>query len=645
MNATLSKRKSNELVQNNKTNTQASQSVFSDNRKSVIQQKKLQNLQKNSNSSIQLKPKKDANGLPADLKQGMEATTGVSLDHVKVHYNSPKPAQLQAHAYAQGSDIHLASGQEQHLPHELGHVVQQAKGQVSPTTIVDGQTINDSPALESQADSLGEEAMQLKSKDNKPTIKTKSNGVKQLQTGALGLSQGSLEEEEETTAGKIEGYIEKAQTATDVSSKGAGLGSEDASTGIEAGGSILGFIGGFAKYKQADGKLEKMEAVFSQVSDASAGASGIASLIGKAGGKGGEETGAIGGVFSSGCATIATGFSIIQKLVKEDKISKGEAANLGIDSLSAIKDVVSSIADLMDVFTKAPAGLVAANPALQIAISTCKIIMDTFYLYESYNQKNLMTKRQEELLEKAGAKSAVYDKASEAYRKRDARIANKKYVIRMDEKRLAEIDENSEEGIRLTERIETLTQDCDDIANETVSSIPFEQIEEYSVAKELRYINQKRIIRQSIHVTTSIAKIAGSIATLTGAGALVGAGLSGAASATEGGMVAIRTGKQKARDRRARKEAKGKSAGLLLKRFDASKSSMAKKAERLNKVKFIIKKAVTLSLERPKDESAVAGLENYVKATGVNTGRLYSKNGQADEQIKLMFEAMSQREM
>lgn len=34
-------------------------------------------------------------------------------------------ANLQAHAYAQGAGIHLAPGQEQHVPHEAWHVVQQ----------------------------------------------------------------------------------------------------------------------------------------------------------------------------------------------------------------------------------------------------------------------------------------------------------------------------------------------------------------------------------------------------------------------------------------------------------------------------------------------------------------------------------------
>ncbi|ATF92306.1 Uncharacterised protein [Cedecea neteri] len=101
-------------------------------------------------------------GLPDNLKSGMENLSGMSLDHVRVHYNSAKPAAVQAHAYAQGSNIHLASGQEKHLPHELGHVVQQAQGRVSPTTTVAGMAVNDNPGLEHEADVLGAKALRGK---------------------------------------------------------------------------------------------------------------------------------------------------------------------------------------------------------------------------------------------------------------------------------------------------------------------------------------------------------------------------------------------------------------------------------------------------------------------------------------------------
>ncbi len=87
-----------------------------------------------ADNSVQRAPEIVNNtGLPDTLKTGMEGLSGLSLDDVKVHYNSPKPAAIQAHAYAQGTDIHMAPGQEKHLPHEAWHVVQQKQGRVRPT--------------------------------------------------------------------------------------------------------------------------------------------------------------------------------------------------------------------------------------------------------------------------------------------------------------------------------------------------------------------------------------------------------------------------------------------------------------------------------------------------------------------------------
>ncbi len=105
-------------------------------------------------------PKPNNTGLPDNLKSGIENLSGYSMDDVKVHYNSDKPAQLNAHAYAQGSDIHLAPGQEKHLPHEAWHVVQQAQGRVKPTMQMKGEVpVNDDKGLEQEADIMGAKAI------------------------------------------------------------------------------------------------------------------------------------------------------------------------------------------------------------------------------------------------------------------------------------------------------------------------------------------------------------------------------------------------------------------------------------------------------------------------------------------------------
>lgn len=99
-------------------------------------------------------------GIPDPLKNGIENLSGYSLNDVKVHYNSSQPAALQAHAYAQGSDIHIAPGQEKHLPHEAWHVVQQKQGRVKPTAQLKGKTpLNDDAGLEKEADVMGAKAL------------------------------------------------------------------------------------------------------------------------------------------------------------------------------------------------------------------------------------------------------------------------------------------------------------------------------------------------------------------------------------------------------------------------------------------------------------------------------------------------------
>ncbi|NRD75146.1 DUF4157 domain-containing protein [Shewanella sp. VB17] len=136
--------------------------TIADNRSQTQQLMQLKdNLEDEEKLSQQapIQRKDNRTGLPDKLKSGMENLSGMSLNHVNVHYNSPKPAAVQAHAYAQGSDIHLGAGQEQHLPHELGHVVQQAQGRVQATTSIAGMAVNDNASLESEATSMGDKAL------------------------------------------------------------------------------------------------------------------------------------------------------------------------------------------------------------------------------------------------------------------------------------------------------------------------------------------------------------------------------------------------------------------------------------------------------------------------------------------------------
>ncbi|MEM0942108.1 MAG: DUF4157 domain-containing protein [Bacteroidota bacterium] len=113
-------------------------------------------------------PSANNTGMSDTLKTGLEHLSGMSLDEIKVYYNSKKPAQFQAHAYAQGTDIHLGPGKEKHLPHEAWHVVQQKQGKVKPTLKLQGVNINDDAVLEREADVMGKKAMQTSTLQKKP---------------------------------------------------------------------------------------------------------------------------------------------------------------------------------------------------------------------------------------------------------------------------------------------------------------------------------------------------------------------------------------------------------------------------------------------------------------------------------------------
>lgn len=165
---------------NNKKNSFKKSFELVDNRPETFVQHKLQAMTDNNSTRHQqfIKKKTNHTGLPDNLKSGIENLSGYSMDDVKVHYNSDKPAQLKAHAFAQGTDIHVGPQQEIHLPHEARHVVQQKQGRVkSSMQMGDKLNINDDAGLEDEADIMGAKAnvmgisspsMQLKKNSPQP---------------------------------------------------------------------------------------------------------------------------------------------------------------------------------------------------------------------------------------------------------------------------------------------------------------------------------------------------------------------------------------------------------------------------------------------------------------------------------------------
>lgn len=126
--------------------------------------------QQNKHNVLAVQKKANNTGMPDKLKSGIESISGYDMSDVNVHYNSAKPAQLNALAYAQGTNIHVAPGQEKHVPHEAWHVVQQKQGRVKPTIQMKaGIQVNDDPGLENEADVMGAKALQINNNDEAPS--------------------------------------------------------------------------------------------------------------------------------------------------------------------------------------------------------------------------------------------------------------------------------------------------------------------------------------------------------------------------------------------------------------------------------------------------------------------------------------------
>jgi len=217
---------------------------FADNRANSNDIEDLQNNidnSENAQSISQLQKKVDnSKPLPEDLKEGVEQLSGQDMSDVKVNYNSNKPQQLDAHAYANGNEIEIAPGQEKHLPHEAWHVVQQKQNKVKPTDKTkSGELINDEQLLEDESDRMGNKALEYsspikenikKSKNVSPIFqlakdekkKKKSDEEKKEDEEKENLDKKDVKKEEEKKEAKkedVEGKEEKDKKAEEEEKK------------------------------------------------------------------------------------------------------------------------------------------------------------------------------------------------------------------------------------------------------------------------------------------------------------------------------------------------------------------------------------------------------------------------------------------
>ena len=196
--ATKNKQNSNDQSSFDKNENTSSKKL------NALDQKSKNHSENSGLARLQEKANGNNTGLPDNLKFGMETISGISLDDVKVNYNSDKPSALGAHAFARGNEIHLGGGQEKHLSHEAWHVVQQKQGRVNSTQEINGTSINDDSALESEATKMGAKALSSSGVVNQNSLVSSSSA----NTNVAQLAEDGQQEEEK------KGFFGKAWDAT-----------------------------------------------------------------------------------------------------------------------------------------------------------------------------------------------------------------------------------------------------------------------------------------------------------------------------------------------------------------------------------------------------------------------------------------------
>jgi hypothetical protein len=404
----------------------------------------------------------------------------------------------------------------------------------------------------------------------------------------------------------------------------------------------------------------------------------------------------------SGVKTIASIVKGVQMLASAKKYSVGEGLRQGVDifqnMVETAQGVVSSIKTIWDAFGSAPTGVASAVPGLGFVLSGLSLIMKGYYLAKSayWGLRMRQEKRslREALSQERGAqfkKGGLTKEQLEAkskqkvketrgfYQRQEAIIATSqaakakaqatKTKLQTSLLKITGTDAKSTKRkqalqVKIDALVLKITQYDTNIdkakraitvkENAPTRSggrrfLSREQLGEYELAKELGYVNQKRIVRQAIHIGTEIMKVAGEIANLasaSGVAAGISIGLKASASGIELSLPFFRAIKQWGRNRAARKMAESGKFDDKASIFNWKKATAAKLEMRKKHAVRILLMAANLDLTQPKDaiQKHAKRIENYIHAVGCSPAALYRLNGQPMAQIKFLATEMAKRE-
>jgi hypothetical protein len=609
------------------------QGKFDTRANSVTQLKAIHSGAENSNTVQReeiVQNKSNNTGLPDGLKSGVENLSGFSMDDVKVHYNSAKPSQLQAHAYAQGTEIHIAPGQEKHLPHEAWHVAQQKQGRVKPTLqMKTGIPVNDDAGLENEADVMGAKAQTMSNQIETNTstqLKEKYNIL-----GVRAIAQRRVIQKNEQSRGR-------SSRSLDIESEDDKFQRMNAPviTMISNAGAVLSKIN-WKSFESGSDSIGTATAVGGLTSSATS-LSGTAINAIKGDGKP-DIAGAAGDITSGIGSTIGVLVKSVIAIKKSYDTAKGKETTLvgggetAIAILSALKAGCEAAMSIQKyVSGSVPSAIVSLIPGLGIAIAACEVIKNAYTGYNAYSAESEMTtvsgEFRTELVKILGGSPETAAPSLFANEKR-GKLGNRITYLRLKPglfETLASInapDITSEERTTRTDNFKRIHKIPKDVKiNELLAAIRY-----YELGSKMQEINQKRKVQGARAIFTNLINMAGEIAKFFPADGGITAGvLIGAAAAAGAVQSAGKFIQGLARDK-----------GILS--ADTNRSSQNKHKEYVNHTKTIYElfdsiPQPVVAAQKPK----VDRCEKLLKSTGVNIATIYATDYGDDASIKNQVE-------
>lgn len=562
--------------------------------------------------------KQNNTGMPDDLKSGIESMSGYDMGDVRVHYNSAKPAQLQALAYAQGTDIHVAPGQEKHLPHEAWHVVQQKQGRVQATMqMKEGIPVNDDRGLETEADVMGARAAAQGKIIQNAQLKSISGSSADIFQRKV--AQRSVESEaqfQKENAPMINMISNAAGVLATIPWKTLAAGSDKvgaAATGSGIAGSVTGLAGTATNEIKGEAKPDLAKAA-------------------------GDITKGIGSSIGALVESVRTIKHIYQTVSGNEDALLG-SGQTAISMMSALKSGFDAAGNIQKfVSGSVPGYIVSLVPGLGIAIAGCEIIKNAYITYNAHQAKSDMHTVSGEFranLEGLVGPDPEKSKPTLFANEKRGKFGNRETYMRLKPGLLETLNslldpdlsrDTRDKMVVNFKRIHKIPAEIG--IQELISAIKF-----YELGSKMEEINQKRKVQGARSIFLNILSLAGEIAKFFPADGGITAGVLLGASAGVGAALS------------AGKFIQGVARNHAILGGDANRSDAAKHKEYVNHTQTIyeflnnINQPVT-EAEKPKVDRG----EQILRATGVNMatvlGTDYNDSKSVTRQVNLIVDAM-----